>query len=692
MCRHFLYFQFFNVPLYIKLDKYCYNMKLRRLYIVLAFFIACTYAYSLNLPKKTIGSNDFYCYKVQAKETIFGISKKLNISQDDLRKYNPSIVNGLKKDYILLIPVNLIDTQTGNRENNTVTNNFTHVVEKGQTLYGLSKIYNVSQDAIVALNPTANGGLKTGQILTIPQPDNTNITDTISFKKNSIKNNDNIIYHTIAKGETLYSLSKKYNTGIDKILSLNPGISPTNFKVNEVIRIAPNTVESEMIETTVTTMIPYVAQKGDNYKKIAKREGLDVDDLKAANPNTDKVKEGITIQLPKEYKDSVRVAISEGTEQELSNNNSERIKEIYDSVHNNANHEVNVVLLLPYMLNDTTPSKSALLYTEFYKGFLLAVKDVNSNCNNKINVHTYDTKGNLNVLEQILSYPEMKEMDVIFAPDGIEHLNVLAQFCQENKIYLINTFSLKNESYNANPYIFQINIPQNYMHADICDWFDTEFDNYEVVFIHKKGSNKKDLVTDLKTHLEQQNKVVQTMEYQSTLTYDAIVEKMELAKKYLFIPTTGSKSVMSQLLPAVKKLKEDRIDIDVSVLGYPEWVTYMDDWKEDFHATDTYFYTRFFVNQQDNRVESFENEYRNWYGENLMNAAPQFGYLGYDTGKFFLETLCNNGKDFSRVNDDYRGLQSSFKFERINNWSGFVNKYVYFVHFTPDGKIETVVK
>ena len=60
-----------------------------------------------------------------------------------------------------------------------------------------------------------------------------------------------------------------------------------------------------------------------------------------------------------------------------------------------------------------------------------------------------------------------------------------------------------------------------------------------------------------------------------------------------------------------------------------------------------------------------------------MNAAPQFAYLGYDTGLFFLKSICLNGKDFNNNVDDYKGLQSSFMFERINNWSGFVNKYLW---------------
>lgn len=128
-------------------------MYMRRLYIVLIALLSSVFiAYSMNMPKKTIGNTEFYCYTVQAKETIFGISKKLNITQEDLMKYNPSIVNGLKKDFILLIPVKLIDNKQENTDIvTTESKTFTHIVEKGQTLYGLAKTYNVSQDAIIAL-------------------------------------------------------------------------------------------------------------------------------------------------------------------------------------------------------------------------------------------------------------------------------------------------------------------------------------------------------------------------------------------------------------------------------------------------------------------------------------------------------------------------------------------------------------
>ena len=472
-------------------------MKLRFVYSAfLALFMASSLSlHSESLSKKTIGSTDFYCYKVKAKETIFGISKKFNITQDELKQYNPAITNGLKKDYILLLPVSLVDA----RKNmpSTATNqsqSFSHIVKKGETLYGISKTYGISQEEIVANNPQISTGVKVGQELIIPQ----HTTNKNQASQSADKNND-IIYHTIAKGETLYRLSQNYNTSIENILRLNPGISPENFKTGTVVKIVANAPKTEKVETTVTVMEPYIAEKGDNMKKIAKRTGVDVDDLEDANPNINKVQTGMTIQIPVERLDSVNIVISEGSEKELQFNESERIKEIYDSIHVIRKEQaINVALILPYMLKDSVETKQAKLYTEFYKGFLLAVNEIKDRFDNDINIYTYDSEGKTDKLMSILSKPEFKSMDMIFAPDDINQLDSISSFSKANGTYVVNAFSVKDETYDNNPYMFQINIPQEYMYVDVCDWVSNDFKDYEVVFVHKKGVAKKDIVEKLK--------------------------------------------------------------------------------------------------------------------------------------------------------------------------------------------------
>jgi LysM repeat protein len=664
------------------------NLK-KILLVFITLVISCSVTISAEkLSKKIIGNTEFYCYKVKTKETIFGIAKKFNVTQDELKQYNPSINNGLKKDFVLLLPVSLIDSRKNNNSTIQQSNPFVHIVKKGETLYGLSKTYGVSQEDIIANNPQVRAGLKLGQEIVIPQP---SVKESANEQLNM---EGNVLYHTIKQGETLYRLSKNYNISIENILKLNPGVSPENFKIGTVIKIVANAPKTEKRETTVTVMESYIAETGDNLKKIAKRTGVDIDDLEDANPNVGKVKTGMTIQIPVAKTDSVDVVVSEGNEYELQHNDSERIKEIYDSIHYlNSSKSINVALMLPFMLNNSVETKQSKLYTEFYKGFLLALKDVNERYNdNEINVYTYDTEGTTDKLMSILSIDEVKEMDLIFAPDVLEQLDSISSFSKSNGIYVVNTFSVKDENYDNNPYMFQINIPQDNMYADVCDWISKDFKDYEVVFIHKKGNAKKDIADNLKGYLEQERRTVKEVEYSSVLTCEELLEVVNVNEKTLFIPTSGTKASLSQMIPALKKLKDENPMMESAVVGYPEWSVYMEDWKQDFHTINAHFYSRVFVDEKAKDFEKFNSEYLKWYGEDLIESTPCFGYLGYDTGKYFLSEMCKNGKDFNQNSSEYVGLQSSFEFDRINSWSGFVNQALYLVHFTSNDKIEITIK
>ena len=664
------------------------NLK-KILLVFITLVISCSVTISAEkLSKKIIGNTEFYCYKVKTKETIFGIAKKFNVTQDELKQYNPSINNGLKKDFVLLLPVSLIDSRKNNNSTIQQSNPFVHIVKKGETLYGLSKTYGVSQEDIIANNPQVRAGLKLGQEIVIPQP---SVKESANEQLNM---EGNVLYHTIKQGETLYRLSKNYNISIENILKLNPGVSPENFKIGTVIKIVANAPKTEKRETTVTVMKSYIAETGDNLKKIAKRTGVDIDDLEDANPNVGKVKTGMTIQIPVAKTDSVDVVVSEGNEYELQHNDSERIKEIYDSIHYlNSSKSINVALMLPFMLNNSVETKQSKLYTEFYKGFLLALKDVNERYNdNEINVYTYDTEGTTDKLMSILSIDEVKEMDLIFAPDVLEQLDSISSFSKSNGIYVVNTFSVKDENYDNNPYMFQINIPQDNMYADVCDWISKDLKDYEVVFIHKKGNAKKDIADNLKGYLEQERRTVKEVEYSSVLTCEELLEVVNVNEKTLFIPTSGTKASLSQMIPALKKLKDENPMMESAVVGYPEWSVYMEDWKQDFHTINAHFYSRVFVDEKAKDFEKFNSEYLKWYGEDLIESTPCFGYLGYDTGKYFLSEMCKNGKDFNQNSSEYVGLQSLFEFDRINSWSGFVNQALYLVHFTSNDKIEITIK
>ena len=143
-------------------------------------------------------------------ESVYQISKKYNVTQNDIFKLNPNAKNKLKLNTVLLIP-------SLNTENLIIT----HEVLPKETLYGISKKYQVSIDDIKKANPIIEKeGLEIGLQLKIPSKGlNTNTSNMVS--ENSEQEE---ISHLVLPKETKYGLAKKYKTTIADLEKLNPQI------------------------------------------------------------------------------------------------------------------------------------------------------------------------------------------------------------------------------------------------------------------------------------------------------------------------------------------------------------------------------------------------------------------------------------------------------------------------------------
>jgi LysM repeat protein len=87
-----------------------------------------------------------------------------------------------------------------------------YLVEPGETIYGISTKYHVAVADLLEINPDLENGLKVGQMISIPYDS--------TFAKEK-KTDDNVITHKVQPGETLYGLSKKYNTPLNDLLKYN---------------------------------------------------------------------------------------------------------------------------------------------------------------------------------------------------------------------------------------------------------------------------------------------------------------------------------------------------------------------------------------------------------------------------------------------------------------------------------------
>jgi len=84
-------------------------------------------------------------------------------------------------------------------------------VKKGDTLYRISKNYNISLSELKKLNNLSHNIIYEGQILKIPTQLNTTQKNT-KIKKT---------YYIVKKGDTLYSISKKYGVSVKELKKIN---------------------------------------------------------------------------------------------------------------------------------------------------------------------------------------------------------------------------------------------------------------------------------------------------------------------------------------------------------------------------------------------------------------------------------------------------------------------------------------
>ena len=155
-------------------------------------------------------------------------------------------------------------------------------------------------------------------------------------------------------------------------------------------------------------------------------------------------------------------------------------------------------------------------------------------------------------------------------------------------------------------------------------------------------------------------------------------------RENVFIPTSGSNLTLIKILPQLTLTVREHPEQSIHLFGYPEWQTYTKDHLEAFFELDTYFYSSFYTNNLLPASIRFTRNYQQWYRKDMEERYPKFGMLGFDTGYFFLKGLSSYGTEFEKDIQQLNliPIQTGFKFQRVNNWGGFINRKVFFIHFT----------
>lgn len=266
-----------------------------------------------------------------------------------------------------------------------------HIVEAKETLYGLSKKYQISIDELRKSNPQLKDRApQIGETLIIPdktfnpnpkKKDNTvpsNTSNNSSAK--DIDTSKEFIYITVEPKETLYRISKKYKISIDSIKKLNPNMDEKGPKIGEVLKLYATT------------------------NKIKNQNSKDSDSTKS-NAKED------------------NVAISKST----VNDKNENV--------------INVVMFLPFHTETKEKNEERNIAKEFYSGAFIALDSL-TNKGRKINVNLLDS-GEDNKFRETLNTYDFSNTQLIIGP--LFKSGIISVANKIKKIPIVSPFTSSDE-------------------------------------------------------------------------------------------------------------------------------------------------------------------------------------------------------------------------------------------------------
>ncbi len=563
-----------------------------------------------------------------------------------------------------------------------------HTVTQGQTLYSISKMYNTTVDEIIKFNPGCAEVLSIGQKLIIPS--------------NSAQEKKSARTHTIKSGETLYRLSKMYNITTEELCAANPGLSINNFRAGEVIVIPTKESEeakaSEKVQATQPVLDekePVIAtthkvKRKESIESICEEYGITPQELIKANPvlKEKKLKRKMVLNIP---------APSRKTEPAQHETIIQQKEEFVETISKGINNdkELNVAVVLSFLLDSYAPKEQSRM-VEYYQGFLMAVEQLKRE-GYSFTINTYDAGHKEKSLDSLLKSSAFEDVEMIFGASYPKHCKELAKFAKEREIPLVIPFSSKKDEAVGNPTVYVANGIQSFILPEISSAFVKTFPNANVVFVEDTvKSNKKEFINSLTAELAKDSIPYTTLPMSLLTNEDSVLTTMASVyredKEMIFIPTSSSATTLNTLLPSLLHARGiDSLNVaKFKLFGYPEWQIHAKDTRELMYEVDTYFYATFYSHYSLPRVAEFQEDFIRWYNRDIQNIYPRYGMLGYDTGYFFLlaASLYGNAMHENISQVPFAPVQSDFKFERISEKDGFINKKFFFIHFCPEYYID----
>ena len=350
----------------------------------------------------TVGAQNFSTHYVKKGETIEAIAKRYFVTVFDIYKLNPDAKKELKPNTVLIIPLS-----KSNKPKVTINKELQgfkeHKTKRKETLYSLSKKYNVEEEDIKKYNTFLYANpLRKGDRLQIPKYKITeNVEDVATHET-----------YTVKPKEGKWRIAYKFGITVDELETLNPDMTEV-LKAGDVINV-PN-LEKDAQNKIDDTYSYYKVLPKEGFYRLKLKLNLEQHELEALNPGLKEtgLKSGMILKIP--HSNSAEAII--GIEEEavnLTGNISD-----YTTKH--------IAVMLPFRIHrvdfdsisDTKKSLKKDPYLnaslDFHSGVLMAIDSLKS-LGISLKVDVYDTRYEVSEVSRIIRENNFESVDAVIGP------------------------------------------------------------------------------------------------------------------------------------------------------------------------------------------------------------------------------------------------------------------------------------
>jgi LysM repeat protein len=184
---------------------------------------------------ETINGKVFIIHKVEEKETLYGISKRYGSTVEAILQVNPNAGSGLEIGQLIKVPYTATSRTTTTTRTQS-SGGIIHVVGDKETLFSISKAYNVSIDDIKQWNNLTSNSLSVGQEIVVKKKTsvstNPKPSDTTTPQPTSKRGT-----HTVSAKETMFSISKQYGISIQQLKDWN-NLQSNELSIGQVLYLS----------------------------------------------------------------------------------------------------------------------------------------------------------------------------------------------------------------------------------------------------------------------------------------------------------------------------------------------------------------------------------------------------------------------------------------------------------------------